>query len=947
MCFMILVFGYLNSWLYSNNCFCFCVLSYTDGQFRRSQDFFGVTSLNEAQSKGNVMIQIIKFLQTIRQDIPNPNLTASGDCIVDDSTLYLLQVAMQCFNTLDDMIQGDNEENQNILVNENLVTEVSKWVAMLTPLSVCLLEKVDMPTLEYLSSSMSFKHVPNYTTISKTIEWVTYIALGELETTALSVLYTMLDFDQPTMLSKMIHEIPLDLFVFRFKLHWNNSIMKPHRYGHKFVNNEYPETHEDVVKKYLPYVSTTFSLSQGNADHLSTSKDGFDINDEGNNADIESKKDSKFDDLLHLLSKDSKEHKDSDLSENVSEDVEKDDTSFWHKLDGLTNTSAFVCERIPLGEEKKRLFLTAWAFSKQVGKFNPEMRDHSAAAAFAYYQLLETVCTYNDENTLSLAGIDEDSLEGLDFKAFTLKWKERCKVWTDRNATSLISSIEYKSFAKYFASIEIVLDSGDLQKVFFPIPVPCRNQMTNPLVEKEMVWVVEDGKRDTPEERLDDFLDKSIQVRDVILFQDKILNHHSARGLFKFVTTRNSLWVTLTLINTLYINYIMLAYGAAEEDKNMQYLPDNARASLQPFKLAHLVLSVVMFVNFSLGAAMVVINRGLSWKRNIKSGAVILNVTPFVESFYDLMDTLIPNEIWAFAFLLIDFQTTYYVLFVGCSVMGYFFSISFYSFHILDIVFRIKLLRYVLKSVIMNVNQLLITLLLFVIVCWIYTIIGIFGFGFDTYGFPDSPDYEFSGTTYNMFWQHLDFGLSGPPLFNQYKTAVPAKFLFDISYNLFIVVIMVAIITGIIIDTFADLRTERNAIEDDIMNKCFVCSMNREVFERARLKFRDHINIDHNKWNYLFYSMYISDKPSTELSGIERRIKKLMEIQSTKYFPIGKAMKLPQVIEENEAMLSLQEAIEKLQVNSQDNQATLAALTETMNAKLADLLSEVKSSQQK
>jgi hypothetical protein len=260
-------------------------------------------------------------------------------------------------------------------------------------------------------------------------------------------------------------------------------------------------------------------------------------------------------------------------------------------------------------------------------------------------------------------------------------------------------------------------------------------------------------------------------------------------------------------------------------------------------------------------------------------------------------------------------------------------------------VFRIKLLRYVLKSVVVNANQLLITLLLSVIVCWIYTIVGIYGFGFDTYSFPDSPDYEFGTNTLNMFWQHLDFGLSGPPLFHQYKTAVPAKFLFDISYNLFIVVIMVAIITGIIIDTFADLRMERNAIEDDIMNKCFVCSLNREVFERARLKFQDHINIEHNKWNYLFYSMYISDKPSTELSGIERRIKKLMEIQSTKYFPIGKAMKLPQVVKEDEAMLSLQQAIKALQGDSEQNQAMLIALTATIDSKLAVLLTEVKAQQ--
>ena len=856
---------------------------------------------------------------------------------MDDTTLYLLQVAMQCFNTLDDMIQGENVENQDLLVHENFVSEVSKWFAMLTPLSVCLLESMNMPSLEYLCSTITFQSKPNYIEISETIEWVVYIALGELETTALSVIYTMLNFAYPTTLSKLINDIPVDLFVFRFKLHWNNSIMKPKRHGKKFLSGKFPETNPLMISKFNSYVTSTFSLtasSKSNADD----SDGDSDND-NNDDDDSSKKDSKLDNLFQMF--DGKDGKESE--ETPFDDTDDDGNSFWYKLDDLTNTSAFILDRIPLDREKKYLFLNAWALSKIVGKYNPDVQDHSAMAAFGYYQLLETICTFSDENVLTLAGIDDESEEGIKFSAFTVKWKERCKVWTDRTPTSLFSNKEHKHFAKYFVSIEIVMGDGDLQKVYFPIPRPCRNQIDNPLVEKEMVWVVEEGKRDTPEERLDDFLDKSIQVRDVILFQDNILNHHSARSIFKFVTTRNTLWVSLTLINTLYINYVMLFKSSAQEDKISQYLPDDARESLKPFQTAHLILSIVMFINFSLGAAMVIINRGLSWKRNIKSGAVILNLSPLMESIYDLMDSVLPNQIWAIVFLLLDYQTTYYVVFVLCSVIGYFFSIAFYSFHILDIVFRIKLLRYVLKSVIMNVNQLLITLLLSIIVCWIYTIIGVYGFGFDTYGFPDSPDYEFDATTYNMFWQHLDFGLSGPPLFNQYKTAVPAKFLFDISYNLFIVVIMVAIITGIIIDTFADLRVERNAIQDDIMNKCFVCSMSREVFERARLKFSDHINIDHNKWNYLFYSMYISDKPSTELSGIERRLKKLMEVQSTRYFPIGQAMKLPQVVEENEAMLSLQKAIDKLKTSSQENQNTLNKLTDTFNTKMNDLVNEMKS----
>jgi hypothetical protein len=51
-------------------------------------------------------------------------------------------------------------------------------------------------------------------------------------------------------------------------------------------------------------------------------------------------------------------------------------------------------------------------------------------------------------------------------------------------------------------------------------------------------------------------------------------------------------------------------------------------------------------------------------------------------------------------------------------------------------------------------------------------------------------------------------------------------------------------------------------------------------------------------------------------------------------------------VEDNEAMQSLQEAIEKLQASSDDNQATLSALKDSINIKLTDILSEMKSQQQ-
>jgi hypothetical protein len=291
-----------------------------------------------------------------------------------------------------------------------------------------------------------------------------------------------------------------------------------------------------------------------------------------------------------------------------------------------------------------------------------------------------------------------------------------------------------------------------------------------------------------------------------------------------------------------------------------------------------------------------------------------LNVSGFWESAYELADTLFPDAVWGTIFLMLDFHVLYYATFLICSVLGNVYSVAFFSFHMLDVAVRIKLLGYVLKSVYMNILQVLTTLLLGIFILWIYTVLGIYCFGFAAYEFPNMPstDYEFRSDVTTTFWKHLDFGLNGSPLFNEYGNHPVAKYIFDISYQVFIVVIMVAIITGIIIDTFADLRSERNDIEDDMSNRCFICSQGREVFERNRIKFRDHTDTHHATWNYLFYSMYLSNKKSTELTGIERWMQKQISSQSTAYFPINRALCLPTVADDEGAMSDLHEAFEEL-----------------------------------
>lgn len=60
---------------------------------------------------------------------------------------------------------------------------------------------------------------------------------------------------------------------------------------------------------------------------------------------------------------------------------------------------------------------------------------------------------------------------------------------------------------------------------------------------------------------------------------------------------------------------------------------------------------------------------------------------------------------------------------------------------------------------------------------------------------------------------HFDYGFRSAPVWSGPKLTY-TRFTFDYVYNLVIILIMAAIISGIIIDTFADLREEQKTIQD-------------------------------------------------------------------------------------------------------------------------------------
>jgi hypothetical protein len=50
---------------------------------------------------------------------------------------------------------------------------------------------------------------------------------------------------------------------------------------------------------------------------------------------------------------------------------------------------------------------------------------------------------------------------------------------------------------------------------------------------------------------------------------------------------------------------------------------------------------------------------------------------------------------------------------------------------------------------------------------------------------------------------------------------------YDLSFFIVLIVIVLNLIFGVIIDTFGDLRNEKNEKEDVLKNTCFICGLER------------------------------------------------------------------------------------------------------------------------
>lgn len=108
---------------------------------------------------------------------------------------------------------------------------------------------------------------------------------------------------------------------------------------------------------------------------------------------------------------------------------------------------------------------------------------------------------------------------------------------------------------------------------------------------------------------------------------------------------------------------------------------------------------------------------------------------------------------------------------------------------------------------------------------------------------------------------------------------------------------MMNIIFGIVIDTFATLRNEKKSLAMDKDNICFICSLDRDRFEKTPGGFDEHGHVDHNVWNYLAFLYHLKSKEENDMTGIESDVFKRLQEEDISWIPVGRSLSLSEIVQ--------------------------------------------------
>jgi rubredoxin len=195
-------------------------------------------------------------------------------------------------------------------------------------------------------------------------------------------------------------------------------------------------------------------------------------------------------------------------------------------------------------------------------------------------------------------------------------------------------------------------------------------------------------------------------------------------------------------------------------------------------------------------------------------------------------------SLMSLCYALLDTELVYFAVCVLMAIFGTFWMPLLLSFHLLGIIHVSADLQAVTNAIAHTGKQVLLTLMLILVLTYLYTLVLMVNFlkysesDADTVDERGSSCSELSSCLANSVDAIRQGGIGitmSTPDFDDKDRVV--RIIFDTSYFIVISVVLLNMVLGIIIDSFAELRKKNEDLGDRVNNICYICCLDRRTLE--------------------------------------------------------------------------------------------------------------------
>jgi hypothetical protein len=509
-----------------------------------------------------------------------------------------------------------------------------------------------------------------------------------------------------------------------------------------------------------------------------------------------------------------------------------------------------------------------------------EQMDHCIHIAFLCYGLFDAVINAPELKSKLFSEIELPRKDGE--TVYTKSDWQQSKTKVFDYFWECVAKMHHAKYLHFLFGVIEVVRGTRIQKLYFLNRKSIRIMKEHSLVKQWQDACCQEVDRSGPESRIDDFSDRVqneyisfVQHQWYMKQQPWPLN--SVGDMMAFCIKMN---IFIILIMTPFI--VIFYQGSYTHRPNSLYgaffLHSWQLLAVQLMAVVHMILSTVWTMSRVLAYSSWVIEKSINeWKEENPRQMNRLD-NPLVHIWFELY------------YFVSDPQLEYLIVLNAFSILGFFVDPLWFSMHMIDVCANVNILAKVLLAMQNTASQVMATVIFgfFVQYCFVSFSFMLFDIA---YQFPDK-DTSRCDSLYSCTLAHFDYGFRGGPVWTDTSTLTWGRTAYDYFYYMVVILILAAIISGIIIDTFADMRTTQASIDEDMTTLCFICSFNRSQIERAGVKFHHHIYQEHYMWAYARFLLHLEEADKETLTGAESRLKEMVARRNFVFYPIHRATSL-------------------------------------------------------